>query len=166
MCVNYVALNPPHWGRHPQAGLQRLSCAIAWLVAMMHGAAAGPVTPTVPDAPPPAPRIAVPPATFLPSSDLDGLYLWLGPIGAASRVDARWDSTFGADAAVVIVHEQQPLSLYGVNLGASRWTARGGGRVWVDALLGTRAPGRMIGASVGPIVELSELAHPKLGGSI
>jgi hypothetical protein len=166
MCADHEALKLVHWGMRPQVLPGRLSAAVVCLVIAMRGAAADPVPPIVPDAPPPAPRIAVPPATFPPSWDLDGFYLWLGPIGAASYVDARWDSTFGADAAVVVVHERRLLSLYGANLGASRWTVRGGGRVWLDGLLATRAPGRMIGASVGPIVELSELAHPKLGASI
>lgn len=110
--------------------------------------------------------VVVPAATFRPSWDLDGTYLWLGPIGAASYVDARWDSTFGGEAAVVVVHERKPLGLAGVNLGASRWTERGGGRVWVDGLVGTHLIGRMVGASLGPILELSELAHPRLGASI
>jgi hypothetical protein len=53
----------------------------------------------------------------------------------------------------------------GATLGASRWTARGGGRIWLDGLLGTRV-GRMVGVSAGPLLELSELSHPRLGGSL
>jgi hypothetical protein len=131
----------------------------------MRGAAADPVT-TVPDAPSTPPPVVVPPARFAPTWDLDGTYLWLGPVGAASRIDARWDSTFGGEAAVVAVHERATLGLYGATIGASRWTARGGGRVWVDGLLGTPLAGRMMGASIGSILELSDLAHPKLGASI
>lgn len=110
--------------------------------------------------------VVVAPANFTPSWDLDGTYLWLGPLGAASRIDARWDSTFGGDLALVVVRERAPLALVGGDLGASRWTARGGGRVWVDGLLGTHLAGRMVGLSLGPLVELSELAHPRLGASI
>ncbi|HEY6179939.1 MAG TPA: hypothetical protein VIX73_36050 [Kofleriaceae bacterium] len=110
--------------------------------------------------------MTVPPAQFTPSWDLDGTYLWLGPSGAASRIDAQWDSTFGADLALVVVRENAPLALVGGNLGASRWTERGGGRVWVDGLLGTHLVGHMLGISLGPIVELSELAHPRPGASI
>jgi hypothetical protein len=133
---------------------------------VMGTAAADPVVATVPDAPPPPHPVVVPPATFRPSWDLDGTYLWLGPIGAASFVGASWDSTFGGEAAIVVVREHAPLGLYGVNLGASRWTERDGGRLWIDGLVGTRLLGRMMGASLGPILELSELAHPRLGGSI
>jgi hypothetical protein len=121
---------------------------------------------TIPD--PPVRRTApsVGPATFTPSWDLDGFYLWLGPSGAASHVDAVWDSTIGADAAVVRIRERDRLALLGGSLGASRWTERGGGRIWLDALVGSRVAGRMAGVSAGPILELSELAHPRFGGSI
>jgi hypothetical protein len=132
----------------------------------MGTAAADPIVATVPDAPAAPQQVVVPPATFRPSWDLDGTYLWLGPVGAASFVDARWDSTFGGEAAVVVVRERAPLGLVGVNLGASRWTERGGGRLWLDGLAGTRLLGRMMGASLGPILELSDLAHPRLGASI
>jgi hypothetical protein len=134
--------------------------------ALASTAVADPAVTTVPDAPAARQPVVVPPATFRSSWDLDGTYLWLGPIGAASFVDSTWDSTFGGEAAVVVVRERSPLGLFGANLGASRWTERGGGRVWVDGLAGTRLLGRMVGASLGPILELSELARPKLGASI
>jgi hypothetical protein len=100
-----------------------------------------------------------------PSWDLDGLYLWLGPSGAASRIDATWDSTIGGDLSVVRVREQDLLGAVGLTIGASRWTERGGGRLWLDAIAGTRI-GRMVGVSAGPILEMSELAHPRFGGSV
>jgi hypothetical protein len=130
---------------------------VACLVAAARVAAADPSA---------QPPVTVPPASFTPSWDLDGTYLWLGPLGAASHVDARWDSTFGADLALVVVRERERLGLVGVDLGASRWTERGGGRVWVDGMMGTHLLDRMMGISLGPIVELSDLAHPRLGASI
>jgi hypothetical protein len=139
---------------------------IPCLLLVIRAASADPTVTVVPDAPGVPRPVVVPRATFRPSWDLDGTYLWLGPIGAASYVDAKWDSTFGGEAAAVIVHEREPLGLVGINLGASRWTERGGGRVWVDGLVGTQLIGRMMGASLGPILELSELAHPRLGASI
>jgi hypothetical protein len=106
------------------------------------------------------------PASFRPSWDLDGIYLWLGPTGAASRIEAEWDSTVGGHAAVLRVREREGLGVIGGAFGASLWTERSGGRIWLDAMIGTRVAGRMIGASVGPILELSDLAHPRAGGSV
>lgn len=121
----------------------------------------------MPTDPPIATRpVTVPPSTLPPTWDLDGTYLWLGPVGAASHIEARWDSTFGAEAALVVVRERAPLSLIGVNAGASRWTVRGGGRMWVDGLAGTHLLGHLVGISFGPSVELSDLAHPRPGASI
>ena len=164
--MRYVVVKPIHWGMRPQVVPGGLARIFACLMVVMGVAAADPVVATVPDAPAAPHPVVVPPATFQPSWDLDGTYLWLGPVGAASFFDAGWDSTFGGEAAIVVVREQAPLGLAGVNLGASRWTERGGGRLWIDGLVGTRLLGRMMGASLGPILELSELAHPKLGASI
>lgn len=124
-------------------------------------------TPTTIEPDPPSRRggPAVAPVHHRPSWDLDGLYLWLGPTGAASHIDSDWDSTIGGSASVVRVREGSLLGAIGGSFGASRWTVRGGGRLWLDALAGTRA-GRMVGISAGPLLELSELAHPRIGGSV
>jgi hypothetical protein len=119
-----------------------------------------------PDPPPRTRTPTVGPDRFAPTWDLDGFYVWLGPIGAASMVDATWDTTFGGDLALVRIREREAISAIGLDAGASRWTARDGGRIWVDALVGTRLGGRIYGVSAGPILELSELAHPRIGGSI
>lgn len=110
------------------------------------------------------PRLA--PAAFTPSWDLDGLYVWLGPVGAASHVEGDWDSTFGADLAIVRVRERAALAAIGATAGASLWTARDGGRIWLDAVAGTRIGGRIYGITAGPLLELSDLAHPRVGGSV
>ncbi len=162
MCVKYVELNALHWGNRSQVGR---ALTVLSLVCLTSLAAADPVR-IEPDAPARSGQVVVPPATFRPSWDLDGFYLWLGPVGAASYVDAKWDSTFGAEAAAVVVHEAAALGLFGADLGASRWTERGGGRIWLDGVVGTRWSGHMFGASLGPMVELSDLERPKLGASI
>lgn len=118
------------------------------------------------DPPPRSSEPRVGPSGERPSWDLDGQYLWLGPAGAASRVEGAWDTTFGAEATVVRVREGAPLGAIGGSAGASLWTERDGGRIWVDAVAGTRLAGRMYGATIGPLVELSALAHPRLGGSV
>ena len=56
-------------------------------------ALADPTTATRTD--PPRRRVApaVPMASFRPSWDLDGTYLWIGPLAAATHVANEWDST-------------------------------------------------------------------------
>ena len=103
---------------------------------------------------------------FAPSWNLDGLYLWIGPSGAGSHVDGEWDSTFGADAAVMRIRERDTLGAVGASVGASKWTVRDGGRIWLEALVGTRVLGRMVGVSAGPLMELSDLAHPNVGAAV
>jgi hypothetical protein len=121
-------------------------------------------TQTTPDVPPLAPPAPGP--VFRVSSDLDGTYVWLGPSGAASWVDSQWDTTFGVDASVVRVREHEAVATIGGSLGASRWTVRGGGRVWADALVGTSIADHVVGFSIGPILELSDIERPRVGGSV
>ncbi|MEO8841624.1 MAG: hypothetical protein ABI591_20600 [Kofleriaceae bacterium] len=120
-------------------------------------------TQTTPDIPPQAPQT---PLVFRNSADLDGTYVWLGPSGAASWIDSQWDSTFGIDGSVIRVREHELLSEIGGTVGASHWTVRGGGRIWAEALIGTSILDHPVGVSVGPILELSDVAHPRVGGSV
>jgi hypothetical protein len=135
-------------------------CATAWADAPASSAA---ITPD------PVERTRAPvvgTANFRPSWDLDGLYIWLGPTGAATHEDG-WDSTFGGDLAIVRVRERELLSAIGIDLGASLWTARDdAGRIWLDVIAGTKLGARIYGVSVGPIIEFSQLEHPRYGGSI
>ena len=57
--------------------------------------------------PDPVPRQNKPAPVLPPSWDLDGLYIWLGPSGAATYVDTEWDSTIGGDLSVMM---QTPVS--------------------------------------------------------
>jgi len=121
--------------------------------------------PTKVDPDPPSRAAPPPKAEPEPSWDLDGLYVWLGPTGAASHTQDEWDSTFGAHAAVIRVRENELVGAVGATIGASRWTVRGGARLWLDGLIGTRI-GRMVGITAGPILELPELKHPEVGASV
>ena len=112
------------------------------------------------------PRSTQPAPVLRPTWDLDGTYLWLGPIGAASRIDGQWDTTFGGDATVIRIREHDVLGAIGGTFGASRYTVRDGGQIWLDGLLGTEVGGHMLGLSFGPILEIAQLAHPEVGGSI
>jgi len=139
----------------------------ACFLGVMPIAAADPLPPTtvVPD--PPARRgpVSVGPGNLRPSWDLDGWYLWLGPTAAGTHVEGEWDSTVGGHVALVRVRERERVGAIGVMAGATTWTERGGGRIWLDGVAGTRIL-RMVGVSAGPLVELAELAHPRIGGSV
>jgi hypothetical protein len=158
------------WGLSSSRGLTALRATACFILAGAGTAAAGPAEPTIIPDPPPRGGAAAPsaggPSSLPPSWDLDGLYVWLGPVGAAGRLDGAWDSAFGADLAVVRVREAAPLGAVGVAAGAARWAERGGGRIWLDGLVGTRLGGRMYGATLGPVIELAELAHTRVGGAV
>ena len=128
-------------------------------------AAADPTT-TIPDPASRANPPVVAPAGFRPSWDLDGVYLWLGPTVAASRIEGEWDSIVGGDLSVLRVREHDTLATIGGSAGAAVWTERGGGRIWADMVVGTRIGGWMVGTTAGPLVELSDVSHPRVGGSV
>ncbi|MBA3540440.1 MAG: hypothetical protein H0T79_12590 [Deltaproteobacteria bacterium] len=134
----------------------------AWADTPIATAAPTQITPD----PPASTSRTLAPASFPPSWDLDGFHIWLGPIAAASHAAATWDSTFGADLTILRVRERATVGVLGGSLGASRWTERGGGRIWLDAVVGTRIAGWMAGATAGPILELSDFEHPRVGGSV
>jgi hypothetical protein len=94
------------------------------------------------------------------------MYLWLGPTGSAGWIGSGWDSIFGADMTLVRVREREALGTIGGTLGAARWTERGGGRAWLDVLAGTPALGHMFGVSAGPLIEMNDIRHTAIGGSV
>lgn len=108
-----------------------------------------------------------PPTTALRSTaDLDGGYVWLGATGAATRDDGGWDSVFGLEAAVLRVREHARLGVVGLGLAGARIATAERWRVSLDAIAGTRVVHRaMVGLSIGPTVDLAEVAHPVYGAS-
>lgn len=106
------------------------------------------------------------PPRAVASSDLDGVVLWLGPRLAMASYDGERDSLVGLELVVGRVREQQRLSLVGGAVGAARFGAADAGRVWGQLVVGSRPWGQWLGGSVGPLIELSSLARPKLGASV
>jgi hypothetical protein len=113
---------------------------------------------TVPAQPEPALRY---------TGNLDGEYVFLGPVGGAVQIEGAWDGAFGAEGGIVRVRERRVLSAAGVMLGGIRYSARDGGRLWLEGVVGTRRlPGlgrTLLGLSVGPAVELGTVQHPRAG---
>lgn len=93
--------------------------------------------------------------------------LWLGPTLAWQWREGGGDSLVGAQLAITEVRQGCAVALWGAGVGAARFAERDAGRVWAVAALGTRRPlGVMVGATAGPVVELAELARPKIGGAM
>lgn len=153
------------WPKGLGSAVSRLALAIYASFFGVAIAQADPSTATRPDPPPREVAPVVPAGQFRPSWDLDGTYLWLGPLGAASYAEDEWDSTIGGQVAIIRIRERNALGAIGGSFGGSRWTARGDYRLWLDAIAGTRL-GKMIGVSAGPLLELSHERHPEIGGSI
>ena len=126
--------------------------AAAGLLAAAPAAAAGPAEPA--PAPPPGPSTA----------DLDGTYVHLGPALGAVRAGGSWDTVVGAGLSVLRVREDALAAIVGGRVTGAR-RSEGGGRVTAEAVLGTRAPGLPVGLAAGPLVDLGDLHHPRLGGS-
>ncbi len=107
-----------------------------------------------------------PPAPVLRSTaDLDGTYVWLGPSGAAVRVDGGWFSSWGGGLQVVRIRERARLGVVGAWLSGVHYAGRDGGRIALEGVVGTRRLlGPMLGLGLGPAIELGDRHHPRLGG--
>jgi hypothetical protein len=160
------------WGPWPQG----LGLLAAWLVLGGGGTTAqadprdpGSLAPVV--APRREPVAVTPPPPEAPrrsTADLDGTYLWLAPVAAATRLAGAWDSDVGGAAALLRIREGAGVGVVGASLGGARWAERGGGRLWLEGVLGSRqvVPGVMTGVSAGGLIELSDVAHPRVGGMV
>lgn len=95
-------------------------------------------------------------------SDLDGWYVHLGPAVAAVRREGAWDSSVGGELSVTRVHERDRLAVIGARVMAARWSL-GGGRVAAEGLAAFGA--WKIGVTGGPLVDLDDLHHPRIGAS-
>ncbi len=94
------------------------------------------------------------------------MHLWLGAWGARIESAEGADSCVGLELAVTRIRERELLGALGLAVNAGRYASSDDGRISALALAGTRrGTGWMIGASAGPLVELSPTARPKLGAS-
>jgi hypothetical protein len=99
-----------------------------------------------------------------PVADLDGVYLTLGPTGAAVYTRAGWDSGFGGEISLVRVREQDALGALGLGLGGIHFTTEERGRIWADILLGSSRPlGVGAGLSAGATAEIDAVIPPRWG---
>ncbi|HTJ44338.1 MAG TPA: hypothetical protein VL463_19680 [Kofleriaceae bacterium] len=95
-------------------------------------------------------------------ADLDGLYLHVGPALAAVRREGAWDSAVGGTISLARVREREAVSVVGGRVTGARW-GLGGARVAAEGLV---AFGDWkIGVVGGPLVDLADLHHPRIGAS-
>jgi hypothetical protein len=155
-------LGSRHRGPSPQPRRQlaRATVAFALAPAMAMAVASGRAGADDGELPPqPAPALRY-------TGDLDGAYLYLGPVGGAMQVDSAWNATLGAHVTWLRVRERRPLAAIGASVGAARYSQRDGGVVRAELVAGTRRlAGLLVGASAGPVVELAALHHPRLGAT-
>ena len=110
--------------------------------------------------PPPPPRLRS-------TADLDGMYAWLGPSGAAARIDGGWYSSWGGGVQLVRIRERAALGVVGAWLSGIHYAGRDGGRVALEGVVGTRRLlGPMVGVGLGPVVELGLRHHPWPGAQV
>jgi hypothetical protein len=95
-------------------------------------------------------------------ADLDGWYLTIGPVGAASRVADQWWSAFGLELSVVRVAEHALPAALGLAGGGVSYAGRRGGRLWLEAEIGVARP-LPIGLGVGLAAEVDPVEPPRLG---
>jgi hypothetical protein len=163
---------PDRIGRAARRLLSFLALLI-WAGAWPAAATAEPAEPAAPAAAEPAESAApaavepAEPAAALPGvrvTNLDGLYLALGPTAALVRADGQWDGGFGGEISLVRVREREPLAALGLTAGALRLVDEDRGRAWSELLAGSRIAGVHVGLGAGASVELDELRPPRWGG--
>lgn len=132
--------------------------AVAFVIAMLTAASPAAADDAVPVQPEPALRY---------TGDLDGEYVFLGPVGGIVQIEGLWDGAFGAQVALVRVRERRVLSAAGLLVSGARYSERDGGRLWFEGVVGTRRiPGlrrTLVGISAGPALELGTVQHPRAG---
>lgn len=137
----------------------RTAALVGWSVAIVLGLGS---TARAGDGEPPP----QPPRSLPDSSDHDGDKLLIGPVAGAVLIEGTWDSAVGGELSLVRIREHRSLAAMGFGFGYARYAGRDGGRLWLEAVAGTRRLGGfLVGASVGPAVELGAVQHPRLGGT-
>lgn len=97
-------------------------------------------------------------------ADLDGIYLTLGPIGAATRVEGDWFSSAGAELSVVYVREKCYPAAVGVAGGGISFAGREGGRLWAEAEVAFNRPLPFgVGLGAGLVAEVDANRPARLG---
>ncbi len=94
-------------------------------------------------------------------------FLALTVLGSAVRAEGEWDSGFGGEIAIGALRDQSALAAWVAGIDFLAYSERSGGRVTLEAALGTRWPtGALIGLAGGPVIELDDFRRPRAGGQL
>jgi hypothetical protein len=109
--------------------------------------------------------LAAAPARAGEPRPLDGIWITLGPVAAAARVEDEWHSAVGAELSVARVRESALPAAIGVCAGGVRYTGRRGSRFWLEGELGLASPLPFpIGIAAGGAVQIDPVEPPRFGG--
>ncbi len=101
---------------------------------------------------------------LLPSWDLDGVWITLGPVGSATRIEGEWTTGAGGELSVAWLREREIPALLGVTLGGIGYTERDGGRLWLEAEVALKEPLPIpVGLAVGSAAEVDRVDPPRFG---
>ena len=96
--------------------------------------------------------------------DLDGWYLTLGPVAAATHVEGRWISAVGGEISIAHLAETRIPAVLGICGGGVSYGSLPGGRLWLEAEVGLERPLPFaLGLAVGATAQVDRTDPPRLG---
>lgn len=99
-----------------------------------------------------------------PPGSLDGVYITVGPVAAAARVEGMWHSAVGLEISIARVTEHQFPAVLGVAGGGVSYAGRDGGRLWLEAEGALYDPLPLaVGLAAGVTAEVDAVRPARLG---
>jgi hypothetical protein len=95
---------------------------------------------------------------------LDGTYVTIGPVAAATRVEGEWTSSVGLELSVARVDERRFPAAWGIAGGGVSYASRPGGRLWLEAEGALYRPLPFpVGVAAGVTAEVDATRPPRWG---
>lgn len=95
---------------------------------------------------------------------LDGVYITIGPVAGATRVEREWTSAVGLEISVARVTETRFPAALGVAGGGVSYSSRPGGRLWLEAEGAVYEPLPFpVGLAAGIATEVDPVRPPRWG---
>lgn len=101
---------------------------------------------------------------FAAEGTLDGVYITIGPVAGATRVEGDWTTSVGLEISVARVTETRFPAALGVAGGGVSYASRPGGRLWLEAEGALYEPLPFpIGLAAGATAEVDPVRPPRWG---